>query len=71
MQNVNKTSIRFLLQEQGYNGAVRLGSRAFQYVTNLVMQTAIKVSCYPLMNLSHIMPSKLKFFPMEDKVELH
>ena len=33
-------------QEQGYNGAVRLGSRAFQYVTNLVMQTAIKVSCY-------------------------
>ena len=35
-----------LFQEQGYNGAVRLGSRAFQYVTNLVMQTAIKVSCY-------------------------
>lgn len=30
------------VQEQGYNGAVRLGSRAFQYVTNLVMQTAIK-----------------------------
>ena len=37
-----KTSV---LQEQGYNGAVRLGSRAFQYLTNLVMQTAIKVSC--------------------------
>lgn len=31
------------LQEQGYNSAVRFGSRAFQYVTNLVMQTAIKV----------------------------
>ena len=31
------------LQEQGYNTAVRLGSRAFQYVTNLVMQTAIRV----------------------------
>ncbi len=31
------------LSEQGYNSAIRLGSRAFQYMTNLVMQTAIKV----------------------------
>lgn len=32
------------LQEQGYNTAVRFSSQALQYVTNLVMQTAIKVS---------------------------
>ena len=31
------------MQEQGYNTALRFGSRALQYVTNLVMQTAIKV----------------------------
>jgi hypothetical protein len=35
------------LQEQGYNTALRLGSRAFQYVTNVVMQTAIKVNKNP------------------------
>lgn len=34
------------LQEQGYNTAIRLGSRAFQYVTNAVMQTAIKVNSF-------------------------
>ena len=32
------------LQEQGYNSALRFGSRAFQYVTGIVMQTAIRVS---------------------------
>eukprot|EP00094_Tigriopus_californicus_P005898 TCALIF_05683-PA protein Name:"Similar to T19C3.4 Uncharacterized protein T19C3.4 (Caenorhabditis elegans)" AED:0.47 eAED:0.48 QI:0/0/0/0.33/1/1/3/0/343 len=30
------------LQEQGYNTAIRFGSQAFQYVTNLVMTTAIR-----------------------------
>ena len=31
------------LREQSYNAAIKFGSRAFQYVTNIVMQTAIKV----------------------------
>ena len=48
-------------QEQGYNGAVRLGSRAFQYITNLVMQTAIKVSCYyVIIVMNYVSPFKVK-----------
>ncbi len=31
------------VQEQSYNTALKFGSRAFQYVTNAVLQTAIKV----------------------------
>ncbi len=38
------------LQEQSYNAAIRFGSRALQYVTNLVMQTAIRVSSWCRIN---------------------
>ncbi len=31
------------VQEQSYNTAIKFGSRAFQYITSVVMQTAIRV----------------------------
>jgi hypothetical protein len=31
------------VQDQGYRSAVQLGSKAFNYVTNVIMQTAIRV----------------------------
>ena len=32
------------LQEQGYNTVTKLAVKAFNYVSNVVMQTAIRVS---------------------------
>lgn len=32
------------IQEQSYSTAIHCGSRAFQYVTNAVMQTTIRVN---------------------------
>ena len=34
------------LQEQGYNTVTKLAVRAFNYVSNMVMQTAIRVSIF-------------------------
>lgn len=49
------------LQEQGYNTAIRFGSQAFQYVTNLVMTTAIRVSS-PALNIVLSAPLVLVWF---------
>ena len=42
------------LQEQGYNTVTKLAVRAFNYVSNMVMQTAIRVRIYVNLRLLSI-----------------
>ncbi len=56
MQNLQEIDRMILrLQEQGYNTVTKLAVKAFNYASNMIMQTAIRVSCTIFCNIYFIL----------------